>query len=306
MVIENPCPLCLLPSFGPLFHMTALMSNLCPVPWDRVLPRPPALHYDEHQRPSLPSPAASNDFSQHERRGSGFFSTTSSAPHPYPIAPSASAAVSPGSNLPTPAASVIGFEDPFNKARRSTITIDTTRSLSGRERDQLPSPPNPVQQASLAPAAPLYSRAASVDLNKGTHYTHTRSSSGPFPTPSHPHHLQQQLPLSRSPSRKRNASLMASGGDHSPISRDPSPGTTASTHTSHTGATSVASDHQPATGGPAHFCLCRTDPKIPRPRNGMYLTCFTLLISLCCTVFFIRTAGMAKGAYNVIGLRSVA
>lgn len=275
--------------------MTALMSNPCPVPWDRVLPRPPALHYDEHHRPSLPSPAASNDFSQPERRGSGFFPPLSSAPHPYSIAIPSSTVVSPGTDLPTPAASVIGFEDPFNKARRSTIAIDTTRPLSGRERDHLPSPPNPAQQASLAPAAPLYSRAASVDFNKGPHYTHTRSSSGPFPTPSHPHHSEQQLPLSRSPSRKRNASLMASGSDHSPISRDPSPGTTTSTHTSNTGATSVGSAHQSATGGPGHFCLCRTDPKIPRPRNGMYLAHLTLSISLSCKMSFIRIADFAKG-----------
>ena len=276
--------------------MTALMSNPCPVPWDRVLPRPPALHYDEHHRPSLPSPAASNDCSHHERRNSGFFPPASSATHHYSIATPGSTAISPGDIPPTPAASVIGFEDPFNKARRSTVAIDTTRPLSGRERDQFPSPPNPAEQASLAPAAPLYSRATSVDLNKGIHYTHTRSSSGSFPTPSHPHYSQQQqLPLSRSPSRKRNASLIASGRDHSPIFFYIIPGTTSSTHTTNTGATSVGSDHYSATGGPTHFCLCRTDPKIPRPRNGMYLARFYLLIPLSCTICFILIADTARG-----------
>ena len=50
--------------------------------------------------------------------------------------------------------------------------------------------------------------------------------------------------------RKRNLSLMDDDSD----SRDPSP---------------LTQNHSDETGN--QFCLCQPDPKIPRPRNGMYL-----------------------------------
>lgn len=54
-------------------------------------------------------------------------------------------------------------------------------------------------------------------------------------------------------SRKRNSSLMEDESE----SRDPSP---------------LTQNHSEEAGN--QFCLCQPDPKIPRPRNGMYLSLY--------------------------------
>ena len=258
--------------------MTVLMSDPASLPpWHRVLPKPSAL-FDEAPYPNVPTQT------DYFRRNSGL-PTSSSSPTPQ-YSPEVvryynrdvekdSSPIRSGDN----AYDLVGLN------RRNTIEIP---ALSGRD----PRAPPPTEPSSLLQLSAIAaSRPAAFDnkeeeqrQRRGSHVlpgpSPTAYSTRPYlpPSVSEPNLFHHQLHYHRHSfaesdiRRKRSASLMAAGADipgtndeqHIISSRDSSP-------TSPSNGTGISAPLPSIAGGTSpQFCLCRTDPKIPRPRNGTY------------------------------------